>query len=117
MVNSTAAYVGNWHHFEYKMRHFVEVCRDGRPNEVPGEHGLMVQKILDALYASAEQGRGGGTAWAARRGRRRRRAAGEWGRRSWRRCTAAPSKGGRWGSSELLVGADFASVPSCSTMG
>ena len=57
MVNSTASYIGEWPYFEYKVRHFVEVCRDGRPNEVPGEHGLMVQKILDALYASAEQGR------------------------------------------------------------
>jgi predicted dehydrogenase len=57
MVNTKAAYVGDWPYFEYKVRHFVEVCRDGRPNEVPGEHGLMVQKMLDALYASAEQGR------------------------------------------------------------
>ena len=57
MVNSTASYIGEWPYFEYKVRHFVEVCRDGRPNEVPGEHGVMVQKMLDALYASAEQGR------------------------------------------------------------
>lgn len=57
MVNSAATHIGDWHHFEYKMRHFVEVCRDGRPNEVPSEHGLMIQKMLDALYASAERGR------------------------------------------------------------
>ena len=56
MVNSAASYVGDWPHFEYKVRHFVEVCRDGRPNEVPGEHGLMVQQMLDALYASAARG-------------------------------------------------------------
>ena len=57
MTNSTATVVGQWDHFEYKMQHFVEVCRDGRANEVPGEHGLMVQKMLDGIYASAEQGR------------------------------------------------------------
>jgi predicted dehydrogenase len=39
------------------MRHFVEVCRDGRTNEIPPEHAMMVQKILDGVYASAEQGR------------------------------------------------------------
>ncbi len=57
MTNSTATYVGTTDHFEYKMKHFVEVCRDNRPNEVPGEHGLMVQKMLDGVYASAEKGR------------------------------------------------------------
>jgi predicted dehydrogenase len=57
MMNMTAAHVGTWDHFEYKMRHFVEVCRDGRTNEIPPEHALMVQKILDGVYASAEQGR------------------------------------------------------------
>ncbi len=57
LMNCTVPTLGKWDHFEYKMQHFVEVCRDGRANEVPGEHGLMVQKMLDAVYASAEQGR------------------------------------------------------------
>jgi predicted dehydrogenase len=57
MTSSTGAFIGQWDHFDYKMQHFVEVCRDGRTNEVPGEHGLMVQKMLDAVYASAEKGR------------------------------------------------------------
>jgi predicted dehydrogenase len=39
------------------MKHFVEVCRDGRANESPGEHGLMVQKMLDGVYASAAAGK------------------------------------------------------------
>jgi predicted dehydrogenase len=39
------------------MRHFVEVCRDGRKNESPGEHGLMIQQILDGVYESAKKGR------------------------------------------------------------
>ena len=57
MMNMTAQHLGTWDHFEQKMKHFVEVCRDGRKNESPGEHGLMVQKMLDGVYASAEKGR------------------------------------------------------------
>ncbi|MBA3687160.1 MAG: Gfo/Idh/MocA family oxidoreductase, partial [Planctomycetes bacterium] len=43
--------------FPYKMRHFVAVCRDGAPNRAPGEHGVLVQRMLDGLYASAAAGR------------------------------------------------------------
>lgn len=57
MVNQTPAFLGRWDCFEYKMRHFVEVVRDGRANEAPAEHGLMVQKMLDGVYASAAKGR------------------------------------------------------------
>ena len=57
MVSSKVEYLGEWDHFEYKLRHFVEVCRDDRPNEVPAEHALEVQKMIDAVYASAEQQR------------------------------------------------------------
>ena len=46
-----------WDVFDYKMKHFVDVCREGRKNEAPGEHGLMVQKMLDGIYESAEKGR------------------------------------------------------------
>ena len=57
MMNLTPGFVGKSDNFEKKMQHFVEVCRDGRTNEAPGEHGLMVQKILDGVYASAEAGK------------------------------------------------------------
>jgi len=57
MINATPGYVGRWDMWEYKMRHFVEVVRDGRPNEAPAEHGVMVQKMLDGVYASAAAGR------------------------------------------------------------
>ena len=57
MFNATPAHVGKWDIFEHKMRHFVEVCRDGKPNQAPGEHGLMIQQMLDGVYASAEQNR------------------------------------------------------------
>jgi predicted dehydrogenase len=39
------------------MKHFVEVCQGLRPNESSGEQGLMVQKMLDGIYASADAGR------------------------------------------------------------
>ena len=54
MWNNTPGWVGGENHFFLKMKHFVEVCRDGRLNESSGDHGLMVQKILDGIYASAE---------------------------------------------------------------
>jgi predicted dehydrogenase len=57
MMNMTPAFLPKIDVFEYKMRHFVEVCRDGRPNESSGEQGLMVQKMLDGVYASSAQGR------------------------------------------------------------
>lgn len=42
--------------FESKMRHFVEVCRGERVSESSGEHGKMVQQILDGIYGSAQAG-------------------------------------------------------------
>ncbi len=42
--------------FALKMRNWIEAIRGGR-NLAPGEDGLAVQKILDALYRSAERGR------------------------------------------------------------
>jgi predicted dehydrogenase len=55
-LNMTPGWLGKWDVFEYKMKHFVDVCREGRENESSGEHGLMVQKMLDAVYLSAERG-------------------------------------------------------------
>lgn len=43
--------------FGQKMRNFVEHVLYGAETLSPGEHGLMVQKMIDGLYASAEQGR------------------------------------------------------------
>ncbi len=57
MMNMTPGFLGAWDIFEYKMKHFVEVCQGTRENEAPGEHGLMIQKMLDGVYASAEQAR------------------------------------------------------------
>jgi len=57
MMNITPAFVGNWDMFEYKMRHFVECARDGKPCDAPGEDGLAVQAMLDGIYASSEKNR------------------------------------------------------------
>jgi predicted dehydrogenase len=43
--------------FNIKMQAFVDTALHGKPNEAPAEHGLMIQKMIDAIYASAEQGR------------------------------------------------------------
>lgn len=57
MMTMSPAHLPDVHPFEAKMRHFAEVARGRRFNEAPPEHGLMVQQMLDALYASAEGGR------------------------------------------------------------
>ena len=57
MMNASPAYVGKWDMWEYKIKHFVEVARDGRTNEAPAAHGVMVQKMLDGVYASAAAGK------------------------------------------------------------
>lgn len=43
-------------HFRKKMRNWVDHVLYDEPTMAPAEHGLMVQKMLDGLYASAETG-------------------------------------------------------------
>lgn len=43
--------------FAVKMRNFVEHVLYDKPTGAPAEHGLMVQKMLDGIYTSAEQGK------------------------------------------------------------
>jgi predicted dehydrogenase len=57
MMNMTPGFLPQKDNFESKMKHFVEVCQGLRPNESSGEQGLMVQKMLDGIYASADAGR------------------------------------------------------------
>jgi predicted dehydrogenase len=57
MINAKPAFYPQWDMWEYKIRHFIEVARDGRENECPVEHGVMVQKMLSGIYASAEAGK------------------------------------------------------------
>jgi len=57
MVNLTPDWLPNTDAFRHKMRHFVECVQHRTPSDAPGEHGLLVQQMLNAIYASAEQGR------------------------------------------------------------
>lgn len=43
--------------FGLRMRNFVDHVLYDAETLAPGEHGLMVQKMIDGLYESAEQGR------------------------------------------------------------
>ncbi len=56
MVNMEPKVVGTDENFAIKMRSWIETIR-GAKNPAPGEDGVMVQKILDGLYRSAERGR------------------------------------------------------------
>jgi predicted dehydrogenase len=38
------------------MWHFIEAIRTDTPHPAPGEEGLIVQRLLDAIYLSAERG-------------------------------------------------------------
>ena len=42
--------------FRKKMRNWVDHVLHDKPTMAPAEHGLMVQKMLDGLYESAEKG-------------------------------------------------------------
>jgi predicted dehydrogenase len=57
LMNLTPGWLPTNDNFLEKMKHFVEVCKGQRQNESSGEHGLMIQKILDALYTSAAEGK------------------------------------------------------------
>ena len=57
MVNLTPDFLPNTDEFRHKMRHFVECVQTGDPSDAPGEHGLLVQQILNGIYESADKGR------------------------------------------------------------
>jgi predicted dehydrogenase len=56
MMNCTPGFVPKVDIFKAKMRDFVDVCLYGRESKSPGEHGVTVQRMLDGVYRSAEEG-------------------------------------------------------------
>jgi predicted dehydrogenase len=42
--------------FDTEIAHFVDCVRNGTPCKAPAEDGIVVMKILDAIYKSAETG-------------------------------------------------------------
>ena len=57
MVNATPAFLPTEDHFHTKMRHFADVCLYNLKCEAPIEQGLMVQKMLDSIYAASAAGK------------------------------------------------------------
>ena len=40
--------------FELQAKAFVDACRGKRPPAATGEQGLVVMKLIDAIYASSK---------------------------------------------------------------
>ncbi len=57
MFNNTPSFLGTVDGFEYKLQHFIDSLTKGVACDAPGEDGLMVQKMLDSIYASSEAGK------------------------------------------------------------
>jgi hypothetical protein len=60
MINSTPGYLSNQTDFTtlftYKLRNFVDGVMKGTALKAPAEAGMMVQKMLDGVYRSADAG-------------------------------------------------------------
>ena len=57
MTNSSPNWLPAEDPFRLKMRNFVDHVLHGKKTMAPGSDGLMVQKMLDGIYASAEKKR------------------------------------------------------------
>ena len=57
MVDKIPAFIPTDDCFARKLRNFVDTALYNKPTEAPGEAGLMVQKMLDGIYESAEKGK------------------------------------------------------------
>ena len=57
MLNVSPAFLGRQDAFQYKVEHFLDCVRTGKACEAPGEDGLVVQKMLDGIYASSAAGK------------------------------------------------------------
>ena len=59
MMNMTPAMLGKWDDWEYKMRHFVEVCRDGAQERIVRR--AWPDGAEDARWRVRERGEGQGS--------------------------------------------------------
>ncbi|NQZ67419.1 MAG: Gfo/Idh/MocA family oxidoreductase, partial [Lentisphaeria bacterium] len=57
MVTITPDYLPNVDAFKEKMENYVDTCLNGTPNIANGQAGQDIQKMLDAIYKSAETGK------------------------------------------------------------
>ncbi len=56
MINATPHYLPKNDMWVTKMNNFVDAIRKGTEDKSPVEHGLMIQKMIDAIYESASKG-------------------------------------------------------------
>ncbi len=57
LIDVSPVYLPNVGTHEAEIFAFVDAIRNDKPSPVPGEQGLMVAKILDAIYKSSELGK------------------------------------------------------------
>jgi predicted dehydrogenase len=57
LIDATPVFLPKVNSHEAEIRAFVAAVRDDTEVPVPGEQGLMVTQVLDAIYRSAEEGR------------------------------------------------------------
>lgn len=57
LLDVTPVFLPNVNIHEAEIFDFIEAIRDDKPAPIPGEDGLMVTKILDAIYQSSDEGR------------------------------------------------------------
>lgn len=57
MFNLEPAFLGKQEAWDVKMRDWVDAIRTGKKPLAPGEDGLVVQKMLNGIYRSAELGK------------------------------------------------------------
>ena len=56
MFDQAPGYLPQVDAFQVKMRKFVDTALYGKPSDSPAEHGLILQKMMEAIYVSAEKG-------------------------------------------------------------
>ena len=56
LTDTTPVFLPRQNTHEAELRAFIQALADDKPVPVPGEQGLLVTRILDALYESAETG-------------------------------------------------------------
>ena len=57
MINMQTPWLPGDDCFKVKIQNWIAVCRGEMENDAPGTDGLMVQRLLDGVYNSAEKGR------------------------------------------------------------
>ncbi|MDC3415992.1 Gfo/Idh/MocA family protein [Aquibacillus salsiterrae] len=57
LIDSTPAYLPNVGGHEQEIKHFVECLQEGKQPISTPEQGAIIQRIIDALYRSAETGK------------------------------------------------------------